>query len=319
MLVIINLQFCLLADASDISRLKYEAAPAGEEVEGVIPDWINCAVELVEFLAEPTSEKNIEMFRATAKDIDDYGNYTKCKEQEDLGVARYVALTVNTTAIPIKVVLGLCLPRVCTKSMYDSATKAITSVLNEYVPSLVVNIKAADHLILPTSTYEVYVQLETEFQDQKRDDKKSGAIVIVVLLCLLALISVGSGIYEEWQERRDGGAPDDGPPVNSLKQEEELIGLDLTEEELNPNIQEAKYWTMYKAGRDSLSRSQRSNLLSQVSTFFTNDSLSGGNGTRTMTRPFSLESAVSNERYKTEERRSLPESRHNEEQRQESQ
>lgn len=101
----------------------------------------------------PTSDAHIEMLRAMGKDFDDYGNYTKCHELELQEKATYVVLTINTTAIPIKLVFGLCLPRVCTKDMYDTVMTAITNLLNEYVPSIVVHISAADNLILPTSTY----------------------------------------------------------------------------------------------------------------------------------------------------------------------
>lgn len=42
----------------------------------------------------------------------------------------------------------------------------------------------------------MYVELETDEQEQRREERKSGAIVILVLIGLLFLLSVGSGIYE---------------------------------------------------------------------------------------------------------------------------
>lgn len=95
------------------------------------------------------------------KDFDDYGNYTKCHELELQNKATYVLLTLNTTALPIKLAIGLCLPQTCTKSMYDTVMTKTTALLNEYVPMLVVKIKAVDHIVLPTSTYQAYVDFET--------------------------------------------------------------------------------------------------------------------------------------------------------------
>ena len=61
----------------------------------------------------------------------------------------------------------------------------------------------------------MYVELETQEQEEKKEERKSGAIVMLVLIGLVFLLSTGSGIYEEFVQRRNGDNP--GAPGKSLK------------------------------------------------------------------------------------------------------
>ena len=261
---------------------------SGQDVEELpIPAPLRCIVDIVEFVTERTSPQYIEMWRATGKDIDNYGNYTKCKEQEDLGRARYIQLVINTTAIPIKIVFGLCLPRTCTQEMYNSALSDVTGVLNAVVPKLVVHISAADNLILPTSTYEMYAIAETEYQEGQREEKKTGAIVIIIFLILFATTAVASGIYEEWEERK--GKPGGGAGANKLTEFEPMSATGPEEMlisgasgQMDYERERIKFSALYKSGGGG----RTSNLLSQVSTNITDTS---------GFRPFSVDSQAPSE------------------------
>ena len=107
----------------------------------------------------------------------------------------------------------------------------------------------------------MYVQLETQYQEDKKEERKSGAIVILVLVCLLFCLSVGSGTYEEYMERKKGDNPGGGKSLKRSQEtllerneESEVISANMSHE-VNPlAVRDEKYWSLVKSGRNSLHR-----------------------------------------------------------------
>ena len=99
--------------------------------------------------------------------------------------------------------------------------------------------------------------------------------MILVLVCLLFCLSVGSGTYEEYMERKKGDNPGGGKSLKRSQEtllerneESEVISANMSHE-VNPlAVRDEKYWSLVKSGRNSLHR-QRSYLISQASTYFT--------------------------------------------------
>lgn len=70
------------------------------------------------------------MFMASSKDIGDIGSPLACNEIE---AAKYWSFDINLGRIPVNLMLGFCLPDTCSKSMLNSATDKLNTLLYQAI------------------------------------------------------------------------------------------------------------------------------------------------------------------------------------------
>ena len=73
------------------------------------------------------------MFLASSKDLGDIGNHDACNS---LSLAKYWSFDINLKILPVNLILGLCLPNMCTKPILQE----VSSKLNSFVYNSIQNV-----------------------------------------------------------------------------------------------------------------------------------------------------------------------------------
>jgi hypothetical protein len=107
-------------------------------------------------------------------------------------------------AFPIPMVLGLCVPDVCTVSDFNNFKSYLVTAINAMIPQLFEGIKGFD-LTHQLNTDDMH--FEDAYQKNKeatKADAWSWIIVLVVIFCLLSVIisSIAFWYFKKESERR---------------------------------------------------------------------------------------------------------------------
>ncbi len=90
-----------------------------------------------------TYNKTIEkIFRNSGKDYNDLGRYEDCLKIKDTEFS-YILVSVPH-AFPIPIMLGLCMPKVCTVTEFNVFKPYFVNALNQWIPEIFKGIKGFD-------------------------------------------------------------------------------------------------------------------------------------------------------------------------------
>lgn len=142
------------------------------------------------------NNKTLErIFRLSGKDYNDLGRYEDCLKLEDEEF-RYVLAAVPK-AFPIPMMVGLCVPSVCTIQEFNNYKPYLVNSINRWIPEIFQGIKGFD-LSMQLNT----VDLVFEDSKIKNEEATSGDIASFALIIVIALFTITVIVcsFKSWKQ-----------------------------------------------------------------------------------------------------------------------
>ncbi len=186
-------------------RVKYEISQALGRYHQDLRDSasdISCTTllqNITNYFLENNETVN-RIFRNSGKDYNDLGRYEDCL---NLTSYRYILATVPK-AFPIPMVLGMCVPEVCTVQDFNNFKSYLVTAINLLIPEVFQGIKGFDlHIQLNTDDLH-FEDSKTKNEEVTRADAWSWIVVMVVCFFVSSVIlsSLASWYFKKETARK---------------------------------------------------------------------------------------------------------------------